>query len=260
MKHKKTILWLVVGALLASGGVAFSSVQAEPVKQEEVVHNFPKAIASSKKAVKKWTHADADVIQQMNLFLQSVQKGVKEGVLSEVGAEEILKAVRYTAKKHQTQTRANAKKTPYLIHLLAVADQVMRIGQCYEESVIIAALLHDSIENTDITYEEIEKVFGLKVASYVKELTEDPKLPLKERKKLQIVHAFHQSKEVALVKMSDKLHNLNTLMTDPPEGWTEKRIDDYFLWAQAVVDNLPASNNPLKEELHKTIEKYWEHR
>lgn len=260
MKGKKTILVLMMGAFLASGGAMMGSLHAEETKQEMMASTFAQAVASSKKSVKKWAHADSDVMQQMQTFLQTLQKGIQEGELSEKGAKEILRAVRFVAQKHQAQTRANEKKTPYLIHLLGVAEQVMSLGNCYKESVVIAALLHDTIENTDVTFEEIGSQFGSKVRSYVKELTEDPKLPLKERKKLQIAHAFHQSPEVALVKMSDKLHNLNTLMKDPPEGWTEKRIDEYFLWAQAVVDNFPVSNQGLKAELHKTIESYWEHR
>ncbi len=258
-KGRNILFGLLMGCILSAGGVGAASLRVDSIQVEESTQNLPRAIASSKEAMKKWARADADVIQQLGSFLQSLQTGIREGDLSEEEAKEILRVVQYVAEKHQAQMRTNKKQTPYVIHLLGVADQIMRIGKCYDVSVIMASLLHDTVENTDVTYEDIKNLFGSKVASYVKEMNEDPKLSLKERKRLQIVHALSQNKAVAVIKMSDKLHNLTMLKNDPPAGWSAKKIDEYFLWAQAVVDNLPRVNEPLRQALNQTINDYWEH-
>lgn len=214
-------------------------------------------IEGAKASLKKWAKANKDIMQQFDLFVKSLQKGVDEGALTSTEAKKILTAVSFAAEKHKLQLRTNTEKTPYIIHPLGVTEQLMRIGHVYDVDVLVAALLHDVLDDTGTTVQEISGYFGDKVAAYVQEVTGDMKLSSKERKKMQIIHAFNQSKGATFIKLSDKLHNLNTLMQDPPAGWSQERMDQYFQWAQAVVDNLPDVNKPLKEEVHKTIARYW---
>jgi hypothetical protein len=83
-------------------------------------------------------------------------------------------------------------------------------------------------------------------------------LTLKEQKKSQIIQAFHQTPSVAIIKLSDKLSNLITLAKTPPSSWTRDRIDQYFQWAQSVIENLPEANPLLKQAVRDVISNYWE--
>ncbi len=223
-----------------------------------VKESFSDFFNKTEESLKKWANEDSDVMAQFAEFSQFLEQGLSKKLLAEADAIKVLDAVSFAAEKHRLQLRKNPQKTPYIIHPLGVATQIIKIGQVYDRDILIAALLHDTLEDTTTTAEEITSSFGKKVAGYVVEMTDDKRLSSKERKKQQIIHALHQSKEVAIIKFSDKLHNLNTLMKDPPEGWTEERMDQYFQWAQAVVENLPAANESLKSAVHNSIAKYWE--
>lgn len=254
--YKKYLM--VAGGILAcfSAGAAVSF--AEETVQVIEVSDFSSSLVKTKQAVEVFARNDAEIMKQYDLFVSSLQVGISKGSLSEKEASKVLDAVAFAAEKHQEQVRKTAKKTPYFIHPLGVTYYVMKIGQVYDSEVLIAALLHDTLEDNLSTAEEITERYGKSVADYVSELTDNKALPLKERKKQQIIHAFHQSKGAAVIKFADKLHNLGTLMKDPPEGWNQDRMDQYFQWAQAVIDNLPQVNDPLKLAVHKRIAKYWE--
>ena len=262
---RKTISLCLLGIASLFGGGISNALMAEGTtvqiteKEGKISpsDSFVNNIERAKFALKKWAKANKDIMHQFDLFLQSLQKGIDGNVLTKEKSEKVLRAVAFAAEKHKLHARTNAQKTPYIIHPLGVADQIMRIGNVYDVNVIVAALLHDVLDDTGTKREEIVAQFGEKVADYVDEMTENLKLSSKERNKLQIIHALHQSHEVAVIKLSDKLHNLNTLMTDPPSGWSQDRMDQYFQWAQAVIENLPAVSDSLKGEVHKTIVKYW---
>ena len=253
---------LGIASLIGGGGnpLMADGATIQVIEKEEKatsLDSFTSNIEGAKSALKKWAKANKDIMRQFDLFLQSLQKGIDEKVLTKEKSEKVLKAVAFAAEKHKLQMRTNPQKTPYIIHPLGVADQVMRIGHVYDTDVLIAALLHDVLDDTGTTREEIASQFGEKVASYVEEMTEDLKLSSKERKKLQIIHALHQSQGASFIKLSDKLHNLNTLMTDPPAGWSQDQMDQYFQWTQSVIENLPEVSDSLKEAVHKAIVKYW---
>lgn len=117
--------------------------------------------------------------------------------------------------------------------------------------VIQAALLHDTVEDTDTTFEELEEKFGKVVTDVVREVTDDRSLPSDERKRLQIVHAPTASHGAKLVKLADKLYNLRDLCKGTPKGWTHKRCEEYFKWSKKVVDGLRGTCLALENELDK---------
>ncbi len=128
----------------------------------------------------------------------------------------------------------------------------------YDKEILVAALLHDVMDEAGTTYEEISNLYGKTVSQYVQEMTVKKELTLKEQKKLQIIQAFHQTPSVAIIKLSDKLSNLGTLAKTPPTSWTRDRIDQYFQWAQSVIENLPEANPLLKQAVKDVIFSYWE--
>lgn len=117
--------------------------------------------------------------------------------------------------------------------------------------VLQAALLHDTVEDTDTTLDEVELHFGDQVRRLVEEVTDDKTLPKLERKRLQVEHAPQSSPGAKLVKLADKLYNLRDLNRCTPEGWTEHRVQEYFEWAAQVVKGLQGTNRQLEEALRQ---------
>ena len=121
----------------------------------------------------------------------------------------------------------------------------------------MAALLHDTVEDTETTLDELRNLFGYRVEQLVAELTDEKDLTKEERKKQQIQKAQTRSSDAALIILADKLSNLMDLMEHPPAGWELARIDDYFLWAQQVIRLLPEANPYLRNAVDEVIDAYW---
>lgn len=121
---------------------------------------------------------------------------------------------------------------------LGVANILIQEGDIHDPAVIVTALLHDTVEDTNTTFEEIEEIFGSKVRKIVEEVTDDKTLPKHERKRLQIEHAPTSSHEAKLVKLADKLYNLRDLEKETPVGWSSERAEEYFKVIHFNVENM----------------------
>src|SRR6266568_91129 len=121
----------------------------------------------------------------------------------------ILKALSFSAKKHRNQRRKGAEGSPYINHPIDVAETLWKVGGVRDISVIVAAILHDTVEDTETTLAEIEEHFGPVVCSLVQEVTDDKSLPKPERKRLQIEHAPHLSTGAKQIKLADKISNIH---------------------------------------------------
>lgn len=150
----------------------------------------------------------------------------------------ILKALAFAAEKHRDQRRKDEGASPYINHPIALADVLVNEGGVTETTVICAALLHDTVEDTDATPEELEAAFGPEIRGIVMEVTDDKSLEKAERKRLQIEHAATISREAKLVKLADKICNVRDLISAPPAGWSLERKREYFDWTRSVVDRL----------------------
>lgn len=160
----------------------------------------------------------------------------------------ILQATRFAADKHADQRRKNAAATPYINHPVEVAELLAVVGRVDDEEMLIAALLHDTIEDTDTTRDEIRERFGDAVLELVLELTDDKSLPKAERKRQQVVQAPQKSLRARQIKIADKITNLTSLYEDPPVGWGLDRQQQYFDWALAVFEGLRGINERLDAE------------
>jgi guanosine-3',5'-bis(diphosphate) 3'-pyrophosphohydrolase len=159
-----------------------------------------------------------------------------------------IEAVMFAAYKHRNQRRKDADASPYINHPIALAHVLSTIGEIEDLNVICAALLHDTIEDTDTTYFELEQQFGSKIASIVLEVSDDKSLSKSERKQLQIDHAADISFEAKLVKLADKICNLRDILTSPPSDWKLELKVGYFDWANNVVAKLKGTNANLEAE------------
>ncbi|PZR73566.1 MAG: phosphohydrolase [Chthoniobacterales bacterium] len=147
----------------------------------------------------------------------------------------LLAALRFAAQKHSRQRRKDADATPYINHPIAVADVLARVGGVTDLATLRAALLHDTIEDTETTSEELEQRFGEEVHLLVEELTDDKTLPKEERKRLQIEHAPSLSRRAKEIKIADKICNLGDITLAQPLDWPMQRKRDYLDWAERVV-------------------------
>uniref|UniRef100_A0A8C4HQG8 Guanosine-3',5'-bis(diphosphate) 3'-pyrophosphohydrolase MESH1 n=1 Tax=Dicentrarchus labrax TaxID=13489 RepID=A0A8C4HQG8_DICLA len=158
----------------------------------------------------------------------------------------LLETVHFAAEKHRSQRRKDVEQTPYINHPVGVARILSHEGGVTDIEVLQAALLHDTVEDTDTSPAELEAKFGPIVARIVQEVTDDKRLPKQERKRQQVEHAAHCSRQAKLVKLADKLYNLRDLNRCTPVA---ERVQEYFVWACEVVKGLKGTNSALEEKL-----------
>jgi guanosine-3',5'-bis(diphosphate) 3'-pyrophosphohydrolase len=142
--------------------------------------------------------------------------------------------------------RALAFASPYINHPIALVSILAVEAGIDDRDTLCAALLHDTLEDTETSSEELIETFGGAVASVVQEVTDDKRLPKAERKRLQIEHAAHLSAKARLVKLADKIANLREVADNPPAGWSLERRQEYFDWAKSVVDGIPDAPSRLR--------------
>ena len=168
--------------------------------------------------------------------------------------KQLITALAFAADKHKNQRRKDADASPYINHPIALANLLLNEAGVEDQRVLIAAVLHDTIEDTDTTEQELVRHFGKDVADIVLEVTDDKALPKAERKRLQIEHAAHISRRAKLVKLADKICNLRDITASPPAGWSVDRKREYFDWAKSVVDELRGVHPGLEHLFDKTYE------
>ena len=166
--------------------------------------------------------------------------------LSFTETRKVFQALAFAAHKHRDQRRKDVGASPYINHPIALADILVNEGGVTDHVVLCAAILHDTIEDTETTYEELVSAFGLKIADVVREVTDDKSLDKAVRKQLQIEHAAHASPRAKLVKLADKTCNLHDIAATPPAGWSEERRREYFDWAKKVVAGVRGTNAALE--------------
>jgi (p)ppGpp synthase/HD superfamily hydrolase len=168
----------------------------------------------------------------------------------------IFEAAMYAAEKHAAQKRKGAAAEPYINHLIEVAQLVAGSSEWLDVNLVMAGLLHDTIEDTGTTAEELEQLFGSDIAGLVVEMTDDKSLPKEVRKTLQVESAPHKSVRAQVIKLADKISNLRSLLASPPATWNTERKREYLTWAQNVVNALSAPNPILKAEFERTLAKF----
>lgn len=164
----------------------------------------------------------------------------------------ILTAAHFAAEKHAGQRRKGQAGEPYVNHLLEVAQLVSSALTEPDTNLIIAALLHDTIEDTGVTKEELAERFSRDVADLVLEVTDDKSLPKPERKRLQIENAPKKSVRAQYIKLADKISNMRSILSSPPAHWDLERKRQYFEWARNVIGRLSSPSPILLAEFERT--------
>lgn len=172
---------------------------------------------------------------------------------TETQFSQFLNAVHFSAYKHRNQRRKGVDGSPYINHPIAVAELLWRVGQVRDMNLLVAAILHDTIEDTETGAEELEALFGGEVLALVQECTDDKSLPKLERKRLQILHAPHKSSGAKQIKMADKISNVEDITHNPPGDWSRERRLEYLDWAEQVVAGLRDANAGLAGHFDETL-------
>lgn len=162
--------------------------------------------------------------------------------------QSVIDALSFAADKHRHQRRKDRHLSPYINHLIEVLRLLWHVGGVREEAVLVAGLLHDTVEDTDTSFREISNHFGEDVKALVAAVTDDKSLEKAARKQLQIEHAPTLSVGAKLIKLADKCANLSDLIFYPPADWPLSRRVEYLEWAEAVIAGVRGTNEGLEQQ------------
>ncbi|MGE3801593.1 MAG: HD domain-containing protein [Candidatus Kapaibacterium sp.] len=166
----------------------------------------------------------------------------------------LLRATLFAATQHREQRRKGAGATPYVNHVVDVATLLATVAKVEDLAILQAALLHDTVEDTETTFEHIEELFGSDVRFLVEEMTDDKTLPKAERKRLQVEHAPGMSSRGKLIKIADKISNIRDIIHRPPPDWSIERRRAYVAWGEAVVAGCRGVNEALEDLFDQVVE------
>lgn len=166
----------------------------------------------------------------------------------------LLAALQFAAERHLSQRRKGAEEAPYINHPIAVARLLAEVGGISDPVLLQAAILHDTVEDTETTLDELEARFGREVRRVVEEVTDDKSLPKLDRKRLQVEHAAQRSNRAKQLKVADKSSNLLDLFRRPPRDWSPTRKQDYLDWAEQVVEGCRGVNPALEARFDEVLE------
>lgn len=169
---------------------------------------------------------------------------------------QLLRAVLFSAHKHRGQRRKDEDASPYIDHPIEVAELIANVGVS-DLSTLMAAILHDTVEDTGWTFAELEEAFGHEVRLLVEEVTDDKRLPKDERKRLQIAHAQQLSEGAKQIKIADKICNVRDVTYNPPPQWPLERRREYLQWAVEVVEGSRGSNPDLERRFDEVLREGW---
>ncbi len=166
----------------------------------------------------------------------------------------LLQTLVFAAHKHRDHRRKDPSHSPYVNHLIEVTDLLWRVGGVRDPVLLTAAVLHDAIEDTHTSADEIRRQFGQEVLDLVLEVTDDKSLPQDVRKRLQVEHAAAISLRAKQLKIADKISNVRDIMDTPPPDWPVERQKEYQEWARQVVDQVRGANPALEAEFDKLFQ------
>jgi guanosine-3',5'-bis(diphosphate) 3'-pyrophosphohydrolase len=167
----------------------------------------------------------------------------------------LLRAIEFAARKHSLQRRKDVAASPYINHPIAVAHLLADTGGITDLLTLMAAVLHDTVEDTETTPAELEEQFGQTVRKVVEEMTDDKKLDKAVRKALQIEQAPHLSRRAKAIRTADKIANVQDVTDAPPATWNQTRRLDYLDWTEKVVAGCRGTNVPLERLYDEVLRK-----
>jgi (p)ppGpp synthase/HD superfamily hydrolase len=161
-------------------------------------------------------------------------------------ATRLLAAIEFASRKHAAQRRKGDNAAPYINHPLAVAHLLASTGGITDVVTLMAAVLHDTIEDTATTRSELDERFGPTVRAVVEEVTDDKTLDEAVRRALQVEHAASLSPRAKAIKLGDKIDNVRDVTEHPPSQWSRARRIQYLDWTEQVIAGCRGTNDALE--------------
>lgn len=172
--------------------------------------------------------------------------------------DKLISAIHFSARQHAGQFRKDGK-TPYINHPIHVMHLISVFGKVEDIDILSAAVLHDVLEDTPINEKVLEIYFGGEVLALVKEVTDDKTTPKEERKRLQVERAPQLSHGARLIRIADKISNVNDMVVAPPKGWDNAERNRYVSWTKLVVDSIRGTNAALEAIYDKVLAESQKH-
>jgi guanosine-3',5'-bis(diphosphate) 3'-pyrophosphohydrolase len=166
--------------------------------------------------------------------------------------QRLLSAVRFAAEQHRDDRRKGETAAPYINHPITVAEQLAAHGLGEDVELLMAAVLHDVIEDTDATYDGVRQRFGARVADVVQEVSDDKSLEKDARRKLAVDTIAHKSRAARLIKLSDLIANVHDVIHHPPK-WSLERKLNYVRWAERMAAGIAGTHAGLEAALAREI-------
>jgi GTP diphosphokinase / guanosine-3',5'-bis(diphosphate) 3'-diphosphatase len=166
--------------------------------------------------------------------------------------QRLLSAIRFAAERHRDDRRKGETAAPYINHPITVADQLAEQGLGDDIELLMAAVLHDVIEDTDATYDDLNRQFGSRVAGIVLEVSDDKTLEKEARRQKVVDSIGKKSREARLIKLSDLRANVHDIVHYPPK-WTVERKLNYLRWAERVAVAIAGTHPGLEEALNTEL-------
>ncbi len=170
------------------------------------------------------------------------------------GIRLVSEAAELAARRHTGMARKGRGNEPYINHLAEVANLLATATDGADADLVAAGWLHDTIEDTETSREELAQKFGIRVAALVVEVTDDMTLPKSERRRNQIVDAPKKSPGAKLIKIADKISNIRARIVPQPNQDQREDLIDYVAWAEKVVEGCRGGNAVLDRIFDKTVE------
>ncbi|MDJ0951930.1 MAG: HD domain-containing protein [Alphaproteobacteria bacterium] len=165
----------------------------------------------------------------------------------------LTRALSFAAEAHANQRRKGAAQEPYLNHLVEVLDLVAQATGGDDVDLLIASLLHDVVEDTSVTEDELTEAFGARVAEIVQANSDDMSLPKDQRRRKRIADMPHKSPDARIVKTADVISNIRAIVTSPPAGWTADRKLGYLEGCRQLIDAGRGANAALERVFDQTV-------
>lgn len=168
----------------------------------------------------------------------------------------LLKAVEYAAEKHAGQVKGDKNQTPYITHPIGVAEILWNVGEIRSINVLIAAILHETLQCTNATAGELLTLFGPRVLKTVEEVSYSPELSWEESQQWQIDCAKNLSLDGQLLQLADRLYNIRDL-TPLPYTWSPQKVDQYYDWTKKLLEQLKGTNSMLEAYLTQLLNNHF---
>ncbi|CCB88664.1 HD domain-containing protein [Simkania negevensis] len=242
-------------SILDSKPICTRPAQLPKIKEEVKASELQ--IAHCRQFVAQHCNRHPQVMNALDKALQSWVNLFGQEKRYSIDLQRLLAAVEFAADKHQFQIRKDAEKTPYIIHPLGVAQLTLELGELKDPDALIAALLHDTIEDTETTPEEVEQLFGPHVLALVLDLTKPAGLKGEACKLAQIAHAPHMHEQAKIIKLADRYYNMCDLANII---WDQKSIDAYILWGAKLAQVLRGTSPQLEKAIDDKVTEHFQSR